>query len=92
MDFVIRPTGAASSKAVRLLSEALSALTLPPSWTCEGGPLKVVLTAPEPELPEGTQGYARDEQIKRARAVVILRAACEGRDDIRPNHFSVGRA
>jgi hypothetical protein len=78
--------------ALRLLAETLTKLGIPPDWLCVASPISIVLTAPEAEVREDRHEYAGDEAIKLARAWQLVRTACDRRDDIRPEYFSIGRA
>jgi len=81
MDFIVRPTGESPMNALRLLAEALSKIGLPQGWHCEAGPILIVLSAPESERPE---------RAMLTWAWNLVRAACNGRDDLRPDYFSIG--
>lgn len=91
MDFVIRPTGDSPINALRLLAESITRLGLPEDWLCVASPISIVLTAPEAKVSENGDGWADDEAMKLGKAWLLVRSACEGRDDIELRYFSIGR-
>lgn len=92
VQIIVRAKFTAPAIATQRLGEVLHERGLPPGWSFEATPAKLVLSAPDLRLSPDQQGHAGEVVLSVAKATEIVHAACDGRDDIRPHYFAIDPA